>query len=57
MEDLSTIINKVQSSEELDFEDGLLLMKSMNLSLIGALADNIRKKQLATGSCSLLTAI
>ncbi|CAG0954830.1 MAG: FO synthase subunit 2 [Candidatus Methanoperedens nitroreducens] len=44
MEDLSTIINKVQSSEELDFEDGLLLMKSMNLSLIGALADNIRKK-------------
>ncbi|MFZ3169762.1 MAG: aminofutalosine synthase MqnE [Candidatus Methanoperedens sp.] len=44
MEDLSTIINKVQSSEELDFEDGLLLMKSRNLSLIGALADNIRKK-------------
>ena len=44
MEDLSTIINKVQSSEELDFEDGLLLMRSRNLSLIGALADNIRKK-------------
>ncbi|CAG0969662.1 aminodeoxyfutalosine synthase [Methanosarcinales archaeon] len=44
MEDLSTIINKVQSSEELDFEDGLLLMRSRNLSLIGALADNVRKK-------------
>jgi len=44
MEDLSTIINKVQSSEELDFDDGLLLMESRNLSLIGALADNVRKK-------------
>ena len=44
MEDISTIINKVQSSEELDFDDGLQLMKSRNLSLIGALADNVRKK-------------
>lgn len=44
MEDLSAIINKVQSSEELSFDDGLLLMKSGNLPLIGALADNVRKK-------------
>lgn len=44
MEDLSTIINKVKSSVELDFNDGLLLMESGNLSLIGALADNVRKR-------------
>ncbi len=44
MEELSTIIEKVQSSEELDFDDGLLLMRSRNLSVIGALADNVRKK-------------
>jgi aminodeoxyfutalosine synthase len=44
MQDLSTIIKKVQSSEELDFNDGLLLMESKNLSLIGALADHVRKR-------------
>src|SRR4030067_1848007 len=44
MEDLSAIINKVRSSEELDFDDGLLLMEAKNLSLIGALADVVRKR-------------
>ncbi|MCZ7396434.1 MAG: aminofutalosine synthase MqnE [Candidatus Methanoperedens sp.] len=44
MEELSSIIEKVQATEELDFEDGMLLMESKNLSLIGALADYARKK-------------
>jgi aminodeoxyfutalosine synthase len=44
MKELSSIIEKVQACEELDFEDGILLMKSKNLSLIGALADYARKK-------------
>jgi len=44
MQELSSIIEKIRSSEELDFEDGMLLMKSRNLSLIGALADSVCKK-------------
>src|SRR3990170_5895962 len=44
MDGLSPIIEKVMSEEDLDFEDGLLLMRSKNLPLIGALADHIRKK-------------
>jgi aminodeoxyfutalosine synthase len=44
MEELSRIIEKSMASEELDFEDGLVLMKSKNINLIGALADHIRKK-------------
>jgi aminodeoxyfutalosine synthase len=44
MEELSTIIKKIQASEDLDFEDGLLLMEAKNLSLIGALADYMRRK-------------
>src|SRR3990170_3136715 len=44
MDGLSPIIEKVMSEEDLDFEDGLLLMRSKNLPLIGALADRLRKK-------------
>ncbi|KCZ72509.1 FO synthase subunit 2 [Candidatus Methanoperedens nitroreducens] len=44
MDELSSIIEKIQASEDLDFEDGMLLMESRNLSLIGALADYARKK-------------
>ncbi|MCE8422407.1 MAG: aminofutalosine synthase MqnE [Candidatus Methanoperedens sp.] len=44
MEELSLIIDKIRSATELDFDDGIHLMKSRNLSLIGALADNVRKK-------------
>ncbi|MCZ7402221.1 MAG: aminofutalosine synthase MqnE [Candidatus Methanoperedens sp.] len=44
MEELSRIIEKSMASEELDFEDGLVLMKSKNITLIGALADHIRKR-------------
>ncbi len=44
MEELSSIIEKVQAGEELDSEDGMLLMKSQNLPLIGALADYARKR-------------
>lgn len=44
MEELSTIIEKVQASEELNFEDGVHLLESKNLSLTGALADYVRKK-------------
>lgn len=44
MKDLSTIIDKVESSDDLDFEDGLLLMESRNISLIGELADKVRRK-------------
>jgi aminodeoxyfutalosine synthase len=44
MEELSRIIEKSMRSEELDFEDGLVLMKSKNITLIGALADHIRKR-------------
>jgi aminodeoxyfutalosine synthase len=44
MEELSSIIEKIQASEELDFEDGMLLMESRNLLLIGALADYVRRK-------------
>ncbi len=44
MKELSSIIEKVQACEELDFEEGLLLMNSKNLPLIGALADYARKK-------------
>ena len=44
MDELSPIVEKVQAGEELDFEDGMLLMSSKNLPLIGALADYTRKK-------------
>jgi len=44
MEELSSIIGKIQASEELTFEDGMLLMESRNLPLVGALADYVRKK-------------
>lgn len=44
MEELSGIIEKIQASEKLDFEDGMLLMESKNLPLIGALADYVRQK-------------
>ncbi len=44
MEELSAVIEKVNASEELDFDDGMLLMESKNLPLIGVLADYVRKK-------------
>lgn len=44
MEDLSSIIEKIQASEELDFGDGMSLLESRNLSLIGSLADHVRRK-------------
>lgn len=44
MEELSAIIGKIQASEELNFEDGMLLMESRNLLLTGALADYVRRK-------------
>lgn len=44
MQELSSIIEKIRSSVDLDFEDGLQLMESRNLSLIGAIADMARKK-------------
>ncbi|VVB92842.1 FO synthase subunit 2 [uncultured archaeon] len=44
MEELYQIIEKIKISKELDFEDGMLLMESRNLPLIGALADYVRKK-------------
>ncbi len=44
MKDLSSIIEKVQASAELSFDDGILLMGSRNLQLIGALADYARKR-------------
>ncbi|MCX9075576.1 MAG: aminofutalosine synthase MqnE [Candidatus Methanoperedens sp.] len=44
MEELSAIIEKIRASEDLDFEDGMHLLESRNLSLIGALADHVRKK-------------
>ncbi len=42
--ELSNIIGKIQASEELTFDDGMLLMESRNLPLVGALADYVRKK-------------
>ncbi len=44
MDELSPIIEKVQAKEDLSFDDGMLLMSSTNLPLIGALADNLRKR-------------
>lgn len=44
MEELAAIIEKIKSQEELDFDDGMALMESRNLLLIGALADDVRKK-------------
>ncbi len=49
MEELSGIIEKIQASEELDFEDGMLLMESKNLPLIGELADYVRQKTVGDG--------
>ena len=42
--ELSPIIEKIQASKDLNFEDGLHLMESKNLPIIGALADHVRKK-------------
>lgn len=44
MEELSPIIEKIHASSELDFNDGMLLMESRNLQLIGALADYVRRR-------------
>ncbi|VVB86707.1 FO synthase subunit 2 [uncultured archaeon] len=44
MDELSPVIEKIEGGEELDFDDGMLLMSSKNLSLIGALANHVRKK-------------
>lgn len=44
MEELSGIMEKIQASRDLDFEDGMVLLGSKNLSLIGALADHVRKR-------------
>ncbi len=44
MEELYRIIDKIKTSNDLNFEDGMLLMESRNLPLIGALADYVRKK-------------
>ncbi len=49
MEELSGIIEKIYASKELDFEDGMLLMESKNLPLIGALADYVRQKTVGDG--------
>jgi aminodeoxyfutalosine synthase len=49
MEEISGIIEKIQASEELDFDDGMLLMESKNLPLIGALADYVRQKTVGDG--------
>jgi aminodeoxyfutalosine synthase len=49
MEELSGIIEKIYASKELDFEDGMLLMESKNLPLIGALADYVRQKTVGNG--------
>jgi len=43
MDELSPIIEKVQAGEHLDFEDGMILMSSKELPLIGSLADHVRK--------------
>lgn len=43
MKELSGIIEKVQASDDLDFDEGMLLMESKNLPLIGTLADYVRK--------------
>src|SRR3989337_1520290 len=43
MDELSPIIEKVQAGEHLDFEDGMTLMSSKDLPLIGSLADHVRK--------------
>jgi len=42
--ELEDVIERVYASRELDFEDGLRLMESDNLSLIGYLADYVRKR-------------
>jgi aminodeoxyfutalosine synthase len=44
MDELSHIIEKIHNSEDLDFDDGMTLMESKNLPLIGALADVVRRK-------------
>jgi aminodeoxyfutalosine synthase len=49
MEELSGIIEKIYASEQLDFEDGMLLMESKNLPLVGALADYVRQKTVGDG--------
>lgn len=43
MDELSPIIEKIHAKEDLSFEDGMLLLSSKNLPLIGALADHVRK--------------
>src|SRR5574337_1040973 len=44
MKELSNIIEKIRVSEDLDFEDGMILMESKNLQLTGALADYVRRR-------------
>lgn len=44
MEELAPVIEKIQASRELDYEDGISLMESNNLPLIGTLADYARRK-------------
>ncbi|MBU3967541.1 MAG: aminofutalosine synthase MqnE [Euryarchaeota archaeon] len=43
MDEISPLIEKVNAKEDLSFDDGMLLMSSKNLPLIGALADHVRK--------------
>ncbi len=40
---MNSIIEKIDAKEDLDFDDGMLLLSSKNLPLIGALADHVRK--------------
>ncbi len=44
MDELTPIIEKVQAKQDLSFDDGMLLLSSKNLPLIGALADHVRKE-------------
>ncbi|MCS4542464.1 MAG: aminofutalosine synthase MqnE [Euryarchaeota archaeon] len=43
-DEISGVVEKALNGEELDREDGIVLMKSNNLLLLGALADNLRKR-------------
>lgn len=43
-DEISDVVEKALNGEELDKKDGIALMKSNNLLLLGALADNLRKK-------------
>jgi aminodeoxyfutalosine synthase len=43
MYELTPIIEKIEAKEDLNFDDGMLLLSSKNLPLIGVLADQVRK--------------